>query len=219
MQYIYLRKYNVEVIFLSFLICLQTACTSSKALRFVLSDNYTRERFSGRDIGGHTIGLCPLLTKDGPITGDSGLSAVVAETVVKMRPDLVVINADSVHAVLSGRLPPDLLQRYYNLLFTGEILLLQTLDSLWNALNSDYLLLIRMRHGMYVRTFGNKTLKRIGLEAELWDRRAMETVWRINITGTCTSGKVSDGEFLVKAIEKISEALPLSAPAYESGSW
>ena len=218
MRNIPLRITNVQAACVVLFMWLLGSCTPPP-FQFVLSDNYTRERFSGRDIGNHTIGVCPLLTRNGPVFGAKLPSSAVAEMIRKTRPDLLIHDADSIHAALSSRLPTATLQRYYRLLFEGEVVSVQTEDSLWNAVTTDYLLVVRMRHGMDIRTFNQRSKKRINLEAELWDRSAMETVWRITVIGTCSHVGYSDQQFLIEAMGRVAAALPPSAPAYDTKAW
>ncbi len=194
------------------------SCTPSP-FRFSLSNSYTREYFSGRDVGGHTFGICPLLTDRGPVTGTKLPSATVVAMVRKERPGLQVREADSVHTALLSALSGQALERYYNLLYKGEIVSLQNADSLWKAVGTDYLLVIRLRHGMDIRTFNQMSRKRINLEAELWDCPAMETVWRVSVLGTCNRAGFSDQKFLIEAIRTIVDALPSPLPSYDTKPW
>ena len=56
MRNIPLRITNVQAACVVLFMWLLGSCTPPP-FQFVLSDNYTRERFSGRDIGNHTIGV------------------------------------------------------------------------------------------------------------------------------------------------------------------
>ncbi|MBN1308317.1 MAG: hypothetical protein JXA18_10400 [Chitinispirillaceae bacterium] len=195
-----------------------TSCTPSP-FGFTLSGHYTRDRFSGRDIGGHSIGVCPLLNAGGPVPGTKLPSTAMIAALRKKRPDLRLQGADDVHAALSSMLPAVALERYYRLLFNGEVVALQSADSLWKAVGADYLLVVRLRYGMDIRTFNHRSRKRIGLEAELWDCAAMETAWRISMLGTCNRAGISDQRFLVEAFGEIAAALPATAPSYDTKSW
>ncbi|MBN1578615.1 MAG: hypothetical protein JW913_18775 [Chitinispirillaceae bacterium] len=194
------------------------SCTPSP-FGFTLSSNYTRDRFSGRDIGGHSIGICPLLTAEGPVAGTKLPSPAVIAALRKKRPDLQFRDADNVHATLSSVLPSVTMERYYRLLFTGDVVALQSEDSLWGAVNVDYLLVVRLRHGMDIRTFNQRSRKRISIEAELWDCASMETAWRVGVIGICNRAGISDQKFLVEAFGEIVAALPTAAPSYDTKSW
>ena len=186
---------------------------------FDITHNYSRTKFSGRDLSNRLIGISPLLTQSGAIFGRKFPSISIIEMIRKEKKELEVIGADSVHNVLSRQLPSERLDNFYQLLYSGKIVTLQNEDTIWNAMNTDYLLALRVRHGMDIRTFNQMMRKKVRLEAELWDCVAKETAWRVTIVGTCNRHGVSDQQFLIEAIRKVIIALPPMLPAYDKKAW
>jgi hypothetical protein len=137
----------------------------------------------------------------------------------KSRPDLQFRNAVDVHKMLSSKFNDTILANYYRLLYDNDIVQLQIADSLWKVIDCDYLFVVRLRRGIDIRTFNERLRKRIEIEAELWDRSGMEVAWRVALLGICDRPGFSDQEFLTEAFRVLTEALPASAPAYDTKSW
>lgn len=194
------------------------SCTPSP-YSFTLSNNYTREKFSGRDISAHRIALFPLLASGGIITGPKFPSADIAGVFRKVRPDLNFLDADTVRDLIAKALAPSFLDSMQTLLYKGEIAALQTEEQFWRSVQAEYLFVFRLRHGIDIRTFNQLSRKRIIVEAELWDCAAMETAMRMQLTGTCNRAGYSDREFLLEAFKTFGAALPEWAPAYDTKSW
>lgn len=192
---------------------------SPALFNFEVKNSYTREYFTGRDIGGHTIGICPFLTRQGAVMRDMRASREIVKLIAKERPDVAVVPSDQVEQMLCEKLDSVALHRFYQLLYQGDVTALQVLDTVWNALTVDYLMVIRMRNGMNIRTFNRVARKRLALEAELWDRTAMEAVWRVSVNGFCGRAGISDRRFIDEAIKKIYAELPATLPSYDTKTW
>lgn len=192
---------------------------SPALFNFEVKNSYTREYFTGRDIGGHTIGICPFLTRQGAVMRDVQTSREMVKLIKKERPDIAVVATDQVEQMFHEKLDSAALDRFYKLLYQGDVMALQVLDTVWNALTVDYLMVIRMRSGMNIRTFNRVARKRLALEAELWDRTAMETVWRVSVNGFCGRVGISDRRFIDEAIKEIYAELPATMPAYDTKTW
>ena len=167
-------------VFVFFLTGTMLSCTPPP-FTFSFSESYSRDKFSGQNVSGHVIGICPLLTSHGAVSRQKLPSRDMAAVFRKSRADLPLVEADSLVAVLSKTFADSVLATYFRLLFNGDIVTLQTADSLWKAMPSDFLFVVCLRHGMDVRTFNHLMRKRISLEVSLWDRKAMETsdgAWR-----------------------------------------
>ena len=186
---------------------------------FTLTNNYQREHFSGRDIAGGTIGICMFLSDADVVHADMLPSGQIAKRIRSTRPDLDFIEPDSVHRRLKHFLAPTDLRHLRSLLYKGDVVALQALDTVWRAVGYDYLLAFRLRRGMHIRTFNQMMRKRFLIEAELWDCREIETVWRVIIDGKCSRPGYSDRRFLLESLESATSALPSALPAYDSKSW
>lgn len=187
--------------------------------RFSYSLIYARDRFSGRDIGNHTIALLAPLTPGGIAGAESFSFHAYGEMARNTLPGMDVIKADSLHAVLLRKLGAEAFEHYSQLLFKGEIALLQTCDSLWNAVGADYLFVVRIHHGMDIRTFNGIRSRRLALEAEVWDCAGREVAWRCGVGGSCDRADVSDEKFITEAVRVALASLPRSHPSYDTKSW
>ena len=195
-----------------------TACTPPP-YEFALTGNYQREHFSGKDISGATIGLCMLLGDTGTARDRDVPSAPVVEKFRAARPDLDFREPDSVYGRLQRILSGEKLAAFRSLLFRGEVVTLQALDTVWKNIGYDFILVIRLRRGMSIRTFNQMMRKRFIVEAELWDCGEAETVWRVSIDGKCSRPGYSDRKFLLESLVPVATALPASLPAYDTRTW
>lgn len=194
------------------------ACTPPP-FEFTLTNNYQRENFSGRDVAGRTIGCCMLLTDTGVVTAEVLPSKEIVKKIRSTRPDLNFKESDSVYHRLGHSLVRTDLQRFRSLLYKGDLVALQALDTVWRAVGYDYLFVLRLRRGMHIKTFNQMMRKRFLIEAELWDCREIETVWRVIIDGKCSRPGITDRRFLLESLESVISALPAALPAYDSKSW
>ncbi len=186
---------------------------------FKLTNNYRREYFSGKELSGGTVGICMLLSDTGVPPPKTVTSAVILKKIRNTRSDLVYSEPDSVFDRLLKRSDKAAVERFRSQLFKGDLVALQAGDSLWQEVGNDYLLVIRLRRGMHIRTFNQIMRKRFIVEAELWDCREVETVWRVIVDGSCSRPGYSDSKILIEALGSIAAALPASLPAYDTKSW
>jgi hypothetical protein len=186
---------------------------------FALSNTYRREYFSGRDVGNKVIGVYLLLQAAGGSAKKELPSSLILRAVHKARPDLLFAEPDSVSGRLQKELSPGSVERFQTLLFNGEVVALQESDTAWRTIGYDYLLAVRLRHGMDIRTFNQMLRKRVVLEAELWDCSQGEAAWRVIVNGQCSRKGYTDRQFLLEALSSIAAALPSAFPAYDSKSW
>ena len=200
-------------------ICLITVVCTPPPFEFMLTNNYQREHFSGRDISGAVIGLCMLLGDTGDVPGRDVSSAMIGQKFRSTRPDLLFREPDSVFGRLQRMLPDTEAAGFRSLLYHGDVVALQALDTVWKNLGYDFLLVVRLRRGMYIKTFNQIMRKRFLVEAELWDCTEAETVWRVIIDGKCSRPGYSDRQFLLESLVMVATALPSALPAYDTKSW
>lgn len=186
---------------------------------FSTSNLYSRTNFSGKELFEKSISICPLLKDSSFNTVHFLRSDSSFEVLRAVRKDLQFISIRKVEESFLNKLHNDSLLLFYKLLFYGDIAKLQTHDSLWNAINSDYYMVMRMVNASSVKTFNNSVRKRMQIEAELWDCRNQEVVYRTSIKGICLSGAISDGQFVMEALKKALLELPELLPSYGKESW
>lgn len=192
---------------------------SPRQCGFSVNHLYSRDKFSGSDLYEKSIGICPLLRDTGYDTVQLLNSDTSFEELKKVRTDLHFASVSEMEKHFLKKWDQDSLQLFYNLLFRGEIAVLQTRDSIWNAIKSDYYLVMRMANASTVKTFNNTVSKRLHLEAELWDCRDQEVLWRTRVKGICVNSKTPDRQFLLEAIKSACSQLPATLPSYGNQPW
>jgi hypothetical protein len=206
--------YLYRSVLLSISVILLHLYCSPSPYGFSVNQLYCREKFSGSDLYGRSIGICPLLRDTAYDTLQFLRSQNQFEELKKNRSDLQLISADEIEKNFLNKWGMDSLQEFFNLLFRGKIASLQTRDSLWSGVKSDYYLVMRLKDASTVKTFNNAVRKRVSLEAELWDCKDQEVLWRTEVKGICISGKIPDSRFLMEAVKNVCEKLPAPLPSY-----
>lgn len=186
---------------------------------FTSNNQYSRESFSGRDLGDRTIGMCPFLGIDGTDTSGSLKPFRQLENARKLRRDLKFTSVEEVQNKIIGKLGMESLKTFYDQLSKCDMIALQTSDSVWNAIECDYYLVNRLRSGISIKSFDGASRKRLELETELWDCRTKEPVWRQTVSGICSGSDIQDTEFLNQAISRMLEEIPKVKPAYDDRNW
>ena len=211
-------RYRFQIISAGIAAGVLFACTPPPT-EFTMARSYQREHFSGKDVSGKTIGLSMLISDPKGAVKKGIASSLVGTTARKNRPDLLFTEPDSVRAHMVKEVPEDSVEDFYHLLFKGDVPALQVHDSLWRSVGNDFLLAARLSHGMNIRTFNQMARKRILVEAELWDCREYEVVWRVSVNGQCSRAGYSDRQLLLDALSTVVAALPSAIPSYDSKSW
>ena len=111
------------------------------------------------------------------------------------------------------------LDRFYQSFFKGEIIKVQTNDSIWNAIDAAYLLCVRVKYAATIRGFDGNTVKRLVLEVELWEVNASESVWRAQVIGFDKSVGTPDTQFVIGALKEIFSAIPGGMPGTSEKDW
>jgi len=163
--------------------------------------------------------VCPLLTKDGPVDEKKFPVASVLDTLQKRRPELQYRTIDATDSRFIHTVSTADRNLFFSMLFDGRMLTSGSFDTVWQALACDYLLVCNLRHGMAVTTFNRVTKKTVLIEAELWDCRSFEVVWRTTVDGSCTNKTLSDGRLIAAGFGEIAAALPALLPSYDNSSW
>lgn len=186
---------------------------------FTANNLYSREKFTGVDLNGRLIGVGPILKKSGHDTVQFLSSDSQYQTLRKFRKDLKLVSTRQIEENFLKKWDRDSLNFLYNKLFENEVVVLQNRDSLWDAVTCNFFMVIRMRSGSSVKTFENKISKRLHFEAELWDCRNRETVWRTSILGINHSKKIPDSQFMMEAVRKAYGELPIPLPSNNEEHW
>jgi hypothetical protein len=180
---------------------------------------HSQDRFSGKALNGRTIGIGPLLTGKSVDSTTLLTSPEHFKLLQKLRTDLKLVPAQDILNRFIKQQGIDSLKFFLDNLFNQNILTMQTRDSLWSALASDYYMVMRMVRASNVKTFNRSTRKRLHLEAELWKCNSMEVVWRVSVHGICVSGEIPDSRFVMEAVKKAYLKLPATLSSYGDEKW
>lgn len=206
--------YLCRSVLLSIAIMLLHLYCSPSPYGFSVNQLYSREKFRGSDLYERSIGICPLLRDTGYDTMQFLRSKSHFEELRKVRSDLHFISADEIESHFLDKWSTDSLHQFFTLLFRGEVASLQTRDSLWSGIKSDYYLVMRLRDASTVKKLNNEIRKRVNMEAELWDCKDQEVLWRTAVRGICIKDKIPDRQFLLETVKNACLNLPVPIPSY-----
>jgi hypothetical protein len=173
--------------------------------RYTIRILYSDENFKGEALSGQSLLVLPVLTKDG------------ADTVKFPSPYTLSMLFQKNHEDMEFKYPEIFekkyqlaasLDRFYQSFFNGEIIKVQTNDSIWNAIDAAYLLCVRVKYAATIRGFDGNTVKRLVMEVELWEVAASEAVWRAQVIGFDKRIGTLDTEFVMGALNEIFSAVP-----------
>ncbi len=111
------------------------------------------------------------------------------------------------------------LDSFYMALIKNDILALNALDTVWNGIPGRYLLTIRVTTGVRINSFDDIVKRKADLEAELWDSKKIEIIWRGQSSGYEMDPEVSDAAFIMKGIQTLFMLLPEFIPVREEDNW
>ncbi len=182
---------------------------------------YSDQRLKGASFTGQSLLVLPVLTKNGPDTVGYISPRRQSQLLRKARGDLNVIYREDVekkYCSIRGRDKASL-DRFYASLYKGEMVAVQTSDSVWQAVNAAYLFAVRIRYAAIIRGFDGNAHRRLALEAEVWNVAAAEAVWRVEVTGFDERPSSSDGRFVEEAVREALKNIPGFLPAKGEEDW
>lgn len=215
-----MRKFTLvkNVFILTLLGELLISCASGKC-GFSIGKPYIATGFDGKEIGGKTVCLMPVLKSGGFDTTGVLSDTSLLKKISDVRNDLHFIPFRKSIRKDSAGTSDSLFNSFIVSLYSGSVSALQVADSAWKRIDSDLLALIRLNGGHTVRTFSGEIHKKIMLEGEMWDCRKGEAVFRIVVNGICVSSRVRDDEFIINGVREVIREFPLSSPAYDTQAW
>jgi hypothetical protein len=179
--------------------------------RYTVRILYSDESFSSASISGQSMLVLPVLTKDGADTVNFPSPYTLSQFFQKNYEDVQFKfpeTFDKKYQSTAMSRDSASLDRFYRSFFNGEIIKVQTNDSIWNAIDAAYLLCVRVKYAATIRGFDGNTVKRLVLEVELWEVAASEAVWRAQIIGFDKSVGTLDSQFVLGALKEIFSAIP-----------
>jgi hypothetical protein len=113
----------------------------------------------------------------------------------------------------------DALRGIYRQLYAGNADSLAERSAVWDAIDADYMLVVKQRGGARIATFNRDERLRLGLEAELWDCERREIVWRAHSAGTAEATRVDEKRFVRAGVQAIVAALPVFQQRRMMSGW
>lgn len=195
------------------------ACTHpNERVLFSLHQVYASSQFSGRDLRDRTIVVTPVLTAQGALDNESIEPERIMKFAAERRVDLKLVSPDGFHSSFSSRTGVKALTGFYDRVFRADFNALQSDRKFWERIGGDYLLAIKIVHGLRAVDDNKDTVRQVRVEGELWRRDSVDVLWRVAVDGRCEGAVRSDSDLIMKAIVRVFEALP-ETPGYGKGQW
>jgi hypothetical protein len=169
---------------------------------------YQDSRFGAIDFSGQSLLLLPVITPQGFDTAAVFSDSSQAFLMRGLRRDLTIKTRSifEVHSIQSRDTAS--LNRFYIRIFSNDIVGLQTSDAVWASMPCRYVLFVRLLNGISVLTLDKKHLRRMDLEAELWESRGARVVWRTTLRINDSDSKSSDVIMARSALVALFKQLP-----------
>ncbi|MBD3322450.1 MAG: hypothetical protein GF350_15215 [Chitinivibrionales bacterium] len=195
----------------------QTGCSSHAAYRSTLL--YQSDDFDGGDFAHNTVMILPVIYENGFDTSANRSPTIQAEWLMKQRPDLSFTFKEKFESRYRSAYGFSGLNQFYRALYNGDVVAAQTSDSIWTAMEADFLLVTAIKSGAIIKDFDRNTKKRIRCETELWDIQNSEVVWRAATVGSSVNGTNSTGDFILGALFETYKSIPAFKPAMNEKNW
>ena len=159
-------------------------------------------------MSGKKILLLPVLMKKGFDTSSLSDPLSLIKWAKREREDIVLINGNYMPKEYLRRYGSDSLKRLCDDLYSGNVLEIQTNDSLFGLIKEQLMMVTRFKGGSRIKSLDNNIVIRLSIEMELWDIGKAETIWRVAVTGTSVDSSIVDRDFFVNARKEGLKALP-----------
>jgi hypothetical protein len=176
-------------------------------------------RLDGKQFSGQSLLLFPIFTKSGFVDQPVFSAAAQAQILMEQRQDLRISTAGQFEQQFVAGHGRTALERFYQSIFSGDILTTQTSDTVWHAMPCRYALLIGMPAGIRVRGYDDALYRQTRLQAELWDTRAAKVVLRLQATGNDTNHGGADSVFIRQGLSELFSRLPPVRSVIAEENW
>ncbi len=143
----------------------------------------------------------------------------IGKTLQKYQPGKRVFSYKTLEKRFLKRHPQTLLDSFYQDIISQKILSLTARDSVWEYIPSSYVLIIRVTHGVHIKSFEGLQKRKVVLEGELWYVKNREIAWHVRSTGHEMNRKIPDGEFILKGIEELIKEIPPFLAVQNEENW
>jgi hypothetical protein len=192
--------------------------SQARQTRYSAKVLYVRDAFAGSSLSGQSVLILPALTAQGPSAAFPLSPRNQSMVIQKVRDDLRLIDGEEFEKKYLSTHDGRSLSFFYRSLFKGNVVEVQTSDSVWKAVDAAYLLAVRLKYAAAIRGFDGNTRRRLCLETELWDVKTAETVWRVEVKGF-GGVKDADDTFINGAVGEAFSRLPGVLPAANEKDW
>ncbi len=191
----------------------------SPAVTYRMEPEYRQSGFSMKRLADCSMTVFPLLSSLGPDTTRFFSAFRHEKLLSRMRPDIQVTRSDrfqnEVRAVY-GKATAD---SFLHALGDGHVAVLQTTDSVWNLVKTDFAVVTRIANGLTIHAFSGKTKRKVTLELEIWDPTLPEVVWRATAKAENLDRSMSDRDFVFSALRKAYDHFPVYQPGMNETNW
>lgn len=181
--------------------------------------DYRRAEFFLNQIADQAVTVFPLCTPFGLDTSEQFDAKAQARFLSRVRPDMEISLHHPFVASLKGTFGPTFVDSFLNSLSQGKIAWLQTHDSAWSLMPTEFALVARIAHGHKIKAFSGSTKHRVTLELELWEPRLPEVSWRCTIIAEHLGNSLTDVDFIKSALEHAYKEFPPYQPGLNEKNW
>lgn len=174
---------------------------------------------SSKRTTGHTVVVLPLVTDSCFDTSRALAPEKFSRELIREQESIRLLFQNDFEESIILKHGREMLDSFYAAIGTNDMLALHALDTVWKSLPGEYLLAVRVASGVRINSFDNVVKRKAQLEAELWDIRTIEVVWRAKASGFEMNVSVTDAQFVIDGIKKIGTLLPDFIPVREEENW
>jgi hypothetical protein len=180
---------------------------------------YQQRSFAGTSLSNETVLILPALTKTGPDSMPPLSPLELGELLQGRRGDVQPVPPEEFEAHCKAAYGQGVLNRFYKLLYSSNVVAIQNSDSVWKQMKTGYCSVTRITRGLRIRGFEGSLKRKMVLETELWSVDSAEAVWRVQVECTARGDKPSDAELVRRSLQKAFDKIPVFAPGNNERNW
>jgi hypothetical protein len=180
---------------------------------------YCEEHFSGASLSNQTLLMFPAVYGKGKDTTTLFSAQQQIEILQKVRSDLHFETSETFSQNYTDAHDTASLNRFYQALLSGKIVEAQTSDSIWKSMDASFMLFVRVKYAVRIKSFDGNWRKNVKMDVELWNVASQETVWRLDLTGLARTAELSDAQFMKSALIAAFCKVPGYVPENNESVW
>ncbi|MDR2578395.1 MAG: hypothetical protein LBC70_06250 [Chitinispirillales bacterium] len=190
-----------------------------RRVSYNVSIQFTDPRFSPRMLSNREMAVLPLLTAGGPVTEGRLEARKMVKRLRSLRPDLTFVSYRAFENGFPPRFDKREINVFYEHLFSGDMLAVKSMDSLWAFVRQPYLLVYTLKDGARIQNMDESHFKHVSVVCEIWSRDGRGVVWRASVRGVSDDRRVLDSEILAESMRRLVRSIPAVAPDYGQEEW